>query len=95
MVLLLALLACAWGAGFNKTAYYIVWAPQVEAASFPQSHVAGKDVYILQPANFTPQLIKRLRTVANPGARLLLYMDFINVPLLIPGSCSTGEQASE
>ena len=95
MLLLWALLACAWGVGFNKTAYYIVWAAQVEDPSFPQPHVANKDVYVLQAANFTKQTVKKLRAVGNPKAKLLMYLDFINIPLSIPGSCATGTAKRE
>jgi hypothetical protein len=50
---------------FNRTAYYIVWGPQVSAPSFPQPHVANHSVYIIQPANFTSSLVQRLRSVAG------------------------------
>lgn len=78
------------GGNFSSTAYYIVWASQVEDSSFPQAHVAGRNVYVIQPANFTPALVKRLRSVGAPNSVVLLYFDFINLPLAIPGSCSQG-----
>lgn len=75
---------------FNSTAYYIAWAPQILAKDFPQAHVAKRDLYIIQPANFSWGMVQQLRSVANKGAKILLYFDFLNLPLYVKGSCATG-----
>ncbi len=84
----LVVLFCSCCFAFNKTAYYIVWDAQVQDSSFPQPHVSGKDVYVIQPANFTFSSVSKLRNVANANAIVLLYLDFINIPVL--AGCSTG-----
>jgi hypothetical protein len=66
----------------QKSAYYLVFASMVSDASFPQPHVAGHDVYVLQPANFTAVLVERLRQKTKPNATLLLYWDAGDVSVL-------------
>lgn len=63
--LLLLFVALSTCTSFNKTAYYIVWAPQLDDPSFPQSHLANNDVYVIQPANFTRKSVEKLRSIGK------------------------------
>ena len=82
----------------SSSAFFILFAHDIDSPAFPLTACAGfdcgrYDTFVLQPLNVTARHVAAVRAAGRPGATVLAYFDTLHVPIV--SGCATGHSMGD